>query len=128
LFLRYALWRLVCEKVPVLYKVNPGSDPYILLDQQQAYIVETKDFGEDELHDSENKQMWILIDATAFPSGIPPEFLLDGGPLPMLVYSSSPQPFRWKATYNSNMSMRTIIMDPWSKWEAELLWVRFPAY
>jgi hypothetical protein len=121
LFLHYVLWRLVCDRVPVLYKVSPGLGPYILFNEQKAYIVEAKDLGEAELHNSENKQMWILIDAMAFPNGIPPEFLLNDGPLPMLVYASSPQPSRWEDTIHSNISIRTIIMNPWSKWEAELL-------
>jgi hypothetical protein len=112
----------VCSNVPVLYKVGPGQYPYILFDQQRAYVVDPKDVsGDDVLKRRGCGQMWILVDAIASPHGIPPELLSDGGPASMLVYSSSPQLSRWKSANQSNIYLATIIMNPWSKWEAELL-------
>jgi len=96
-------------------------DPYILLDDQKAYKVDVSDLALYELQKSENQQMWILIDTMAFPDRIPPEFLFDHGPRPMLVYSSSPQLPRWEKAVQYNMDIRVIVMNPWSKWEAELL-------
>jgi len=95
-------------------------DPYILLDDQKAYKVDVSDLALYELQKSENQQMWILIDTMAFPDRIPPEFLFGDGPRPMLVYSSSPQCSRWKVE-RYNMDITTIVMNAWSKWEAELL-------
>ena len=106
--------------MPVLFKVNPRQ-PYILFDDKNAFTV-----GEEDLvftiEQSQNRHMWILIDAEAFPDGIPADFLvMDGGPAPMLVYSSSPRPSRWKAVRQFGFDMAEIVMNPWSKWEAELL-------
>ena len=107
--------------MPVLYKVERSLEPYILLDDQKAYKVRVSDLTIPELEKIENQHMWILIDSAAFPDGIPPEFLLDEGPRPMLVYSSSPQLPRWEKAVQYNMDIRVIVMNPWSKWEAELL-------
>jgi hypothetical protein len=104
--------------VPVLLKIDRYSDPFILLDQQQAYKVDAKDL---DMDDKKNKPVWILINSVAFPNGIPQEFLLNKGPVPMLVYTSSPRPSRWTATEQSNLPLEIILMNPWSKWEAELL-------
>ena len=95
-------------------------DPYILLDDQKAYKVDESDLVP-ELKERKDQQMWILIDSMAFPRGIPSEFLFDEGPKSMLVYSSSPQLSRWEKAVQYNMDIRVIVMNPWSKWEAELL-------
>ena len=105
--------------MPVLFKIENSLDPYILLDDQKAYKVDVRDLVP-ELKRGEDQQMWILIDSMAFPNGIPSEFLFDEGPKPMLVYSSFPQCSRWKVE-RYNMHIRTVVMNPWSKWEAELL-------
>ena len=91
-----------------------------MLDDQKAYKVD-ESVLKAELRKRKDQQMWILIDAQAFPDGIPPEFLFRQGPKPMLVYSSSPQLPRWEKAVQYNMDIRVIVMNPWSKWEAELL-------
>ena len=106
--------------MPVLFKIESCLDPYILLDDQKAYKVDVSDLTIPELQKSENQQMWILMDSMAFPDGIPTEFLFDHGPRPMLVYSSSPQRSCWMVE-RYNMHITTIVMNAWSKWEAELL-------
>jgi hypothetical protein len=95
-------------------------DPYILLDDRKAYTVDMSGFSPLRRKGAD-QQMWILIDSQAFPDGIPPEFLFHHGPRSMLVYSSSPQLSRWGKVEQYNMHITTIVMNPWSKWEAELL-------
>ena len=68
-----------------------------------------------------NPKMWILIDSVASPEAIPDEVMPLEGPSPMVVYSSSPRHSRWKLVRQSNISLAIVIMNPWSKWEAELL-------
>ena len=94
---------------------------YILLDSGKAYLVKPDDLEEVFLYDEKNRPMWILIDANASPNGIPAEILVLSGPKPMVVYSTSPRRSRWKLANQANMPLSVIIMNPWSKWEAELL-------
>ena len=117
--MNYLLWRLVCNEVPVLYKLDPDYEEYILLDQKQAFLVLPEDINMGVL--KFNMKMWILVDAMASPDGIPPQFLIMRGPNAMFVYSSSPRRSRWSLTNQSNIYLETLIMNPWSIWEAELL-------
>ena len=94
---------------------------YILLDSGKAYLVKPDDLEEVFLYDEKNRPMWILIDANASPDGIPAEIRVLSGPEPMVVYSTSPRHSRWKLTNQANMPLSVIIMNAWSKWEAELL-------
>jgi hypothetical protein len=93
---------------------------YVLFDQQQVYKVDPQDVGL-ELLRPESQRAWILVDALACPGGIPFELLSEGGPTSMFVYSSSPCRSRWRLANQSNIPLSVIIMNPWSKWEAELL-------
>ena len=105
----------------VLVKIEPGQSLYISLDQQQAFLVEPKSLTGLILLMQENRHLWILVDANASPDGVPDELRILGGPAPMFVYSSSPRYSRWALTNQSNTRLLTIFMNPWSKWEAELL-------
>jgi hypothetical protein len=117
--MKYLLWRLVCNEVPVLYRLDPGPEKYILLDQKQAFLVLPEDITKAVL--KFNMRMWILVDAIASPDSIPPQFLIMRGPNAMFVYSSSPRSSRWRLANQSNIYLETLTMNPWSKWEAELL-------
>jgi hypothetical protein len=117
--MHYLLWRLVCNEVPVLYRVDPGFEKYILFDQKQAFLVLPENLTGGVL--KLNRNMWILVDAIASPNGIPAQFLIPRGPKAMFVYSSSPRRSRWSLANQSNIYLKTLIMNPWSKWEAELL-------
>ncbi|KAL1983948.1 hypothetical protein VTN96DRAFT_9722 [Rasamsonia emersonii] len=67
----------------------------------------------------ENKNLWIL-DSMAFEDGLPSDLKRKNGITPMLVYATSPRSSRWpKAQFS--MKDTTLIMNPWSKWETELL-------
>jgi hypothetical protein len=110
----------VCDGVPVMVKIDP-NDPYVLLDQRQAFLVEPKSLVGNVLKLKVNRHMWILTDARAFPDGIPDDLLVQNGPAPMFVYSSSPRRTRWALMNQYDIHQLTIIMNPWSKWEAELL-------
>jgi hypothetical protein len=108
------------EKVPVLFKTG-RLEPYILFDDKKVYTVEAEDLVF-KMQLSRHQHMWVLIDALAFPDGIPAEFLpMRGGPAPMLVYASSPRRSRWKRVRQCGFDVADIVMNPWSKWEAELL-------
>ena len=108
----------MCDGVPVMVKIDPNY-PYVLLDQRQAFLVETKSLVGNVLRWEVNRHMWILTDARAFPDGIP--ILVQNGPTPMFVYSSSPRRERWALANQYSIRQLTIIMNPWSKWETELL-------
>jgi hypothetical protein len=112
---------LLGQGVPVLFKTEYYLEPFILLDQQQAYKVDAKDLTISCVRDGKNKPMWILVDSMAFPNGMPQEFLLNKGPTSMLVCASSPRPSRWTLTEQYNIRLQIIFMNPWSKWKAELL-------
>ena len=118
-FLYYVLWRLVSDKVPVLWKIRSGI-PYILFDEQQAYKV-NPDSVSIYSEWKANRKMWILVDSIAYPDGIPSELRELDGPTSMVVYATSPRRSRWKLARQSNISLAIVIMNPWSKWEAELL-------
>ena len=118
-FLHYVLWRLVSYKVPVLWKVEAGF-PYILFDERQAYMVNPNDVGAFCRREA-NRKMWILVDSVAYPDGIPDELRRLGGPTSMVVYVTSPRYSRWRLARQSNISLAIVIMNPWGKWEAELL-------
>jgi len=111
----------VCDGVPVMVKIDSAEYPYVLLDQRQAFLVEPKSPVGDVLRWKVNRHMWILTDARASPDGIPNELLVPNGPAPMFVYSSSPRRARWALANQYDIRQLTIIMNPWSKWEAELL-------
>jgi hypothetical protein len=119
-FLYYLLWRLVSNKVPVLWKVKSTIVPYILFDGHQAYMVE-QNHVDSYNQNIVNKKMWILIDSNASPKHIPDEVMPLGGPSAMVVYATSPRYSRWRLVRQSNISLAIVIMNPWSKWEAELL-------
>ena len=102
-------------------KLDSIESQYILLDSGKAYLVKPEDLKGIILGDEKNRPMWILIDANASPNGIPAEILVLSGPKPMVVYSTSPRHSRWKLTNQANMPLSVIIMNAWSKWEAELL-------
>ena len=115
----YVLWRLVCDEVPVLYRLDPSFEKYVLFDQKQAFLVLPEKITGGVL--KLNIKLWILVDAIASPNSIPRQLLIMRGPRAMFVYSSSPRRSRWKLTAQSNIYVKTLIMNPWSKWEAELL-------
>src|SRR5256885_2358185 len=102
-------------------KIDSAQHTYVLLDQQQAFLVEPKNLTGRILRMTANRHMWILIDANASPDGIPAELRIQAGPASMFVYSSSPRRSRWALTNQSNTRLLTIVMNPWNKWEAELL-------
>jgi hypothetical protein len=67
-----------------------------------------------------NKTLWVLVDSMAFDDGLPSELKRKNGITPMLIYATSPRSSRWpKAQFSMNDI--TLIMNPWAKWEAELL-------
>src|SRR5205814_2006242 len=98
----------------------PVVQEYILFDQQQVYRVDPQDVGLEVLR-PESQRVWILVDALACPSGIPLELRSEGDPTSMFVYSSSLRRSRWQLVNQSNIPLSVVIMNPWSKWEAELL-------
>jgi hypothetical protein len=104
-----------------MFKLSPTESQYILLDSGKAYLVKPDDLKERTLRDEKNRPMWILVDANASPDGIPAELRVLSGPKPMVVYSTSPQQSRWKLVKGANIRLSVIIMNAWSKWEAELL-------
>jgi hypothetical protein len=104
--------------MPVLYRFTYGVPKYILFDQQQAFLVLPGSVGGDVLVD--NDEMWVLVDANSSPDSIPPE-LLTPGLNSMFVYLTSPRRSRWQRANQFNLNLVTVIMNPWGKWEAELL-------
>ena len=101
----------MCDGVPVMVKIDPNY-LYVLLDQRQASLVEPKSLVGNVLQWKVNRHMWILTDARAFPDGIPDELLVQNGPAPMFVYSSSPRRTKWALM--NQYDIRSI-MNPWSK-------------
>jgi hypothetical protein len=114
----YLLWRLVCNGIPVLYRIKSGVPKYILFDQRQAFLVLTGSVESSVL--LVNWKMWVLVDANTSPDSIPSELLIFGLKS-MFVYSTSPRRSRWQTANQFNLDLVTVIMNPWSKWEAELL-------
>ena len=55
-------------------KIDSAQHTYVLLDQQQAFLVEPNNLTGNILRMRENKHMWILVDANSSPMVYLPNF------------------------------------------------------
>ncbi|KAK2798546.1 hypothetical protein FQN50_008814 [Emmonsiellopsis sp. PD_5] len=119
-FLLYLLWRLLGEEISVLSKIESSEDDYVLFSNGHAYLVPPSYLVDSVTRSELNRDLWVLVDSMAFENGLPSELKKWNGISPMLVYTTSPRASRWpKAQFSMRES--TLIMDPWTRWEAELL-------
>lgn len=94
----------------VLYRIRKGA---LLFNTGKAYEThpEVVDAAMGRaVHVLENSNLWILVDSSAFPEGIPGYCMSWDGIVPKLVYATSPDKNR-KPKLEHNLRNLTVIMD-----------------